>query len=463
MDSLTAGFSKLGELVGLSSPKRPVPGEHTQQVRGAMFPPLTGDEGGAAPRRAAPAGSGCCTSPPGRPPSTRLSEASVEGGGTSARLSAALGAASSNEALAPAPAPREASARPPAAAASASGASTSAASSSSNGVEDSRSRKFGLLLAADVVDMKALRSASWSGVPAGRRAMVWQLMLGYLPANREGRTATLERKRREYLDAASMYFDVSDAERCAALSPPLARYACTPARPTTAPRPAPNPRPPAAHPPPRTACRTENQKKNLHQIVIDVPRTAPDVLIVHHPTVQRALERILYVWSERHPASGYVQGINDLAIPFFYAFVAQALPPDRLAERASAKGLVEADVEVLNPAALEDAEADTYWCLSKLIDSIQDHYTFAQPGIQRMVFKLKELVARVDAPLHAHLQECGLQFIQFAFRWMNCLLMRELSLDQIMRVWDTYLAEMIDEGSFGVGDPDEWVGAHLDS
>ena len=268
MDSLTAGFSKLGELVGLSSPKRPVPGEHTQQVRGAMFPPLTGDEGGAAPRRAAPAGSGCCTSPPGRPPSTRLSEASVEGGGTSARLSAALGAASSNEALAPAPAPREASARPPAAAASASGASTSAASSSSNGVEDSRSRKFGLLLAADVVDMKALRSASWSGVPAGRRAMVWQLMLGYLPANREGRTATLERKRREYLDAASMYFDVSDAERCAALSPPLARYACTPARPTTAPRPAPNPRPPAAHPPPRTACRTENQKKNLHQIVI---------------------------------------------------------------------------------------------------------------------------------------------------------------------------------------------------
>ena len=34
-------------------------------------------------------------------------------------------------------------------------------------------------------------------------------------------------------------------------------------------------------------------------------------------------------------------------------------------------------------------EADAYWCLSKLLDSIQDHYTFAQPGIQRMVFKLK--------------------------------------------------------------------------
>lgn len=27
------------------------------------------------------------------------------------------------------------------------------------------------------------------------------------------------------------------------------------------------------------------------------------------------LERILYVWSVRHPASGYVQGMNDLLTP----------------------------------------------------------------------------------------------------------------------------------------------------
>jgi hypothetical protein len=27
---------------------------------------------------------------------------------------------------------------------------------------------------------------------------------------------------------------------------------------------------------------------------------------------------------------------------------------------------------------------------------MQDHYTFAQPGIQRLVFRLKELVRRID-------------------------------------------------------------------
>ncbi len=41
------------------------------------------------------------------------------------------------------------------------------------------------------------------------------------------------------------------------------------------------------------------------------------------------------------------------------------------------------------------AEADAYWCLCKLLDGIQDHYTHAQPGIQRTVFRLEELVRSV--------------------------------------------------------------------
>ena len=31
--------------------------------------------------------------------------------------------------------------------------------------------------------------------------------------------------------------------------------------------------------------------------------------------------------------------------------------------------------------------------------------------------------------------------MQFAFRWMNCLLMRELELNCVVRLWDTYLSE----------------------
>lgn len=41
-------------------------------------------------------------------------------------------------------------------------------------------------------------------------------------------------------------------------------------------------------------------------------------------------------------------------------------------------------------------EADTFWCMTKLLDGIQDNYTFAQPGIQKKLRALKELVMRID-------------------------------------------------------------------
>jgi hypothetical protein len=261
-------------------------------------------------------------------------------------------------------------------------------------IDEQREAKFDALLSEDVVDLKALRALSWSGIPPRCRATVWPLLLGYLPPNRSFRAATLQRKRREFLESVPQHFDISDAER------------------------------------------SEYQRKTLHQILIDVPRTSTSSVIFQCPLVQRALERVIYIWALRHPASGYVQGINDMVTPFLLVFLSEHLPAG-MPHRAE-------EVEELHcqrPYLLAQAEADAFWCLSLLLDSVQDNYTFAQPGIQRMVFKLKELIARIDAKLHAHLLRENLHFIQFAFRWMNCLLLREFSLDLILRLWDTYLAE----------------------
>jgi hypothetical protein len=46
------------------------------------------------------------------------------------------------------------------------------------------------------------------------------------------------------------------------------------------------------------------------------------------------------------------------------------------------------------------------------------------------------------APLSKHLQKHNVEFMQFAFRWMNCLLMRELSVKNTIRMWDTYLVRV---------------------
>lgn len=105
-------------------------------------------------------------------------------------------------------------------------------------------------------------------------------------------------------------------------------------------------------------------------------------------------------------------------------------------------------------------EADSFWCISKFLDCIQDNYIFAQLGIQEKVNQLKELIQRIDGKidnriqykkilicvyfvvtLHKHLQSHGVDYLQFSFRWMNNLLTRELPLYCTIRLWDTYLAE----------------------
>lgn len=44
--------------------------------------------------------------------------------------------------------------------------------------------------------------------------------------------------------------------------------------------------------------------------------------------VQNFWQRLLYVWHMRHPASGYVQGINDVATPFIVVFLSEHVPLD---------------------------------------------------------------------------------------------------------------------------------------
>ena len=44
-------------------------------------------------------------------------------------------------------------------------------------------------------------------------------------------------------------------------------------------------------------------------------------------------------------------------------------------------------------------DVDTFGCLSKLLDGIQDHSSFAQLGIQCLVFIFKKLVRGIDGVL----------------------------------------------------------------
>lgn len=97
------------------------------------------------------------------------------------------------------------------------------------------------------------------------------------------------------------------------------------------------------------------------------------------------------------------------------------------------------DVAQLSRTRMEIVEADSFWCVCALLDTIQENYTFAQPGIQRKVQELKDLIGRVEPDLYHHFDTHGVEFLQFSFRWFNNLLMREIPLRATIRLWDTYL------------------------
>lgn len=40
------------------------------------------------------------------------------------------------------------------------------------------------------------------------------------------------------------------------------------------------------------------------------------------------LERILYIWNIRHPACGYVQGINEIVTPLIIVFLGEFVELD---------------------------------------------------------------------------------------------------------------------------------------
>lgn len=244
---------------------------------------------------------------------------------------------------------------------------------------------------APVVDLSELRKLGWNGIPPIYRGTAWKLLLGYLPANATRRELTLAKRRNEYRDAKAQHYDIDDDTR------------------------------------------TLQEQETLRQVLVDVPRTAPAVPLFRHERIRRILSRLLYIWAMRHPASSYVQGINDLATPLIGVF---------LADYFGGQDVLDGTVMNHFPdQQLEELEADVYWCLTNLLAGIQDHYTADQPGVQRMVMRLEELVNRIDAELCRHFRECGIEFLQFAFKWMNCLLLREFSLKCVFRLWDTYLCE----------------------
>lgn len=251
-------------------------------------------------------------------------------------------------------------------------------------------------LTVPIASTQTLRDLLWLGVPAEARpelrAILWKLLFGYVPLAQSGREATARRKEAEYSDLRNRYFN-SDG-----------------------------------------SFRSDGDSKTLKQIKVDLVRTNPSgfTSVFTSSIIQSLMHRVLLIWAIRNPASGYVQGLNDVLVPLVLVF---------LKEELHTNDLDEVKIQSLKDSQILVIEAQCYWCLMRLLSYIQDNFVFGQPGIVRMVRSMEKIVQRVDNALFNHLKTEGIELLQICFRWMNCLLIRELPLAIVIRLWDTYIAE----------------------
>lgn len=313
--------------------------------------------------------------------------------------------------------------------------STTDFSTSSQLASPSKLAELDKVLKGPLVDLQALRNICWCGVPdASKRYEAWCLMLRYMPNQTTMITNVLLRKRNEY----AMY--VQNHHKNVAWDEMLASQ--------------------STH---GTAHNLQNVVLSngsttsdyashedlsiMRQIRKDVPRTFSGVHMLQHPRCQLLLERVLFIWAIRHPASSYVQGFNDILLPFLFVVLSKKISSDGDVYRLI--HLPEATVKAvsgsLNESDWMEVEADSYWLLSAFMSSVQSNFTFSQGGTHALVQKLERIVSVADPTLYSFLKEtAGVNFEEFAFRWMNCFLLRELAPHLGVRLFDTYCAEEVD-------------------
>lgn len=366
----------------------------------------------------------------------------------------------------------------------------------------SQNARMDLLLLQDTPTIDDIQLAAWNGCNLNNRPQVWRMLVDYEPIDHSTRLPTLRSKRAQYrhfvrvlyaplgqihfdcsspictaqvdnLDVYNVdrdgYIDDSDFFICASDDRPQhASPSSTPSSscqfqttygfdsvqhsidfPTHAP----------GHTPQQpygfqgdlgmSESRVPGKKhvieysnfsaRTLRQIEMDLPRTHPSLPVFHLDAVRNAMRRILYTFGMINPNNNYVQGMNEILTPIIVVFLTEWLP--RNVDRSVSTFLTRCDLHGLfSIQQLADAEADAFWTFSAIVSAIGDNFIADQPGILRRVARLEDIVNRVDPSLAVHLARNGNHFLQFSFRWMNCLLMRELPFPLVIKLWDALLA-----------------------
>ncbi|XP_067009228.1 TBC1 domain family member 13 [Anabrus simplex] len=336
-----------------------------------------------------------------------------------------------------------------------------------------RLKEFEEVLSCEEINVKKLRKLCFHGIPdeQGHRALCWKLLLNYLPPQRCTWSETLTRKRelyKQFIKEMIVMPGLTEVEDGNRIDVTFADH-------------------PLNSNPDSQWQTFFKDNEVLLQIDKDVRRLCPDISffqqatefpcqeVVHSKGVKRlhrrvqhtvlksanverkglgitkialsvkkaqedyapmcegseahweVVERILFLYAKLNPGQGYVQGMNEIIGPIYYAFACNPLVEWR-----------------------EHAEADCFFCFTNLMGEIRDFFIKSldesECGISGMMSRLGEQLKSSDWQVWQRLQVLELCPQYYSFRWLTLLLSQEFPLPDVLRIWDSLFA---DENRFG--------------
>ena len=325
-----------------------------------------------------------------------------------------------------------------------------------------RVQEFNKLLAEPRIDIKELRQLCFRGIPdkPSLRAVLWKLLLNYLPLEKSQWSPHLTKQRNFYKNyVEDMVVHPDDVNgKCSQVDHPLNDN-------------------------PDSQWGTFfKDNEILLQIDRDVRRLSPDISFFQQPTqctihhllgypdnietltkrVEKCnlessvigtskgglknvtlkkvrneeyeilpngeeahwqvVERILFVFAKLNPGIAYVQGMNEILGPLYYTFASDP------------------DIEWQ-----EHAEEDAFFCFTVIMGEIRDNFIKSLDnsahGIGEEMNRLLSLLQVKDLELWTDLQKKQVKPQFFAFRWITLLLSQEFILPDVMRLWDSLFSD----------------------
>jgi len=190
-------------------------------------------------------------------------------------------------------------------------------------------------------------------------------------------------------------------------------------------------------------------------IMIDIERLNVEDEFLKQEEAQKAMLRVLTVWSNLHSELSYRQGMHELLAP-----IVAVLHRDMSACRDSVAGMQQDSDErcsviktLMDP---EHLEHDAFSLFEALMLSSKSSFEPPQKVPKGQTPKPNKAVARCervqnvllrdkDHELFLHLQSLQVEPQLYALRWIRLLLGREFHLEDVLYLWDAMFADQLNK------------------